>query len=418
MSTFRFTVGSASLSQKKSAWRCFLRLFSLSAISLLLMLSAAQAADKDEAYLKIFNLIEQADTFQKTGDASRALVKYHEAAEALKNFRRENPAWNPKLVNYRWNDLISKIAVAQDAAAGKSSQPATEKPADQADTTVKPAADSGTTQVKLLQAGAEPRKVLRLAPKVGDTQTMALTMKMGMEMKMAEMEMPAMKIPPMHMDMNVKIKEVSDAGDITYELSMGDAKMDDDPDASPEIAKAMEAAMAGLKDMSGTVKLSNRGIALDLDWKTPNGANAQVQQTIDQMKDSMSHLTAPLPEDAVGVGAKWESTGTVKSQGMSLKQTATYELLSLEGDRVTIKTAITQSAANQKISNPSMPGLKVDVSKMTSKGSGKTTLDLSRILPQEGTMDLKTEMAMGIAVGGEKQTMTMKMDIGLQMESK
>jgi hypothetical protein len=278
---------------------------------------------------------------------------------------------------------------------------------------VKPAATTTAPQLKLLQAGSEPRKVLRLAPKAGDKQTMGLTMKMGIEMKMGEMEVPAMNIPAISMDMIVTIKEVSSTGDITYDMNMGEATMEEDPNASEQVAAAMKGSLDSFKGMSGTCRMSSRGISLGADMKAPDGANAQVRQTIDQMKDSMDRISAPLPEEAVGPGARWEAKTTVKSQGMTINQAATYELVSIEGDRVTIKSTITQNAANQKISNPSMPGMKVEVAKMNSKGGGNATWELSRILPVEGT-----EMTMGVPTGGEQQTMNMNMDMSLKLQSK
>jgi hypothetical protein len=152
--------------------------------------------------------------------------------------------------------------------------------------------------------------------------------------------------------------------------------------------------------------------------KAPDTANPQVRQTIDQMQESMDRVAAHLPEEAVGVGAKWESRTTPVSQGMTINQTGTYELVAIEGDRITLKIGLTQTAANQKISNPSMPGMKVDVVKMSSKGAGKTILDLSKILPIEAALDIKTEMTMGVATGGQQQNMDMNMDMNLKMEGK
>ena len=69
----------------------------------------------------------------------------------------------------------------------------------------------------------------------------------------------------------------------------------------------------------------------------PPGADAQTRQLMDQMKDSFSSVAAPLPEEAVGPGARWEVKMPIKSQGMTIDQTATYELVSLEGERLTTK---------------------------------------------------------------------------------
>jgi len=270
----------------------------------------------------------------------------------------------------------------------------------------------------LLQAGSEPRKALRLSPKAGDKQTMGMTLKIAIQMKMAEMEMPAMKIPAITSDTTATITDVSAAGDIAFETAVANAAIADDGDTEPQMADAMKASLDSFKNMSGSGKLTSRGITLANDLKIPSGVNPQARQTLDQMQESLERVSTPLPEEAVGPGAKWEAKTTVKSQGMTINQTATYEIVSIDGDRVTLATTISQTAANQKIANPSLPGMKVEVVKMSSTGGGKTILDLTKILPVEGTMDIKTAMTMKIPAGGEQQTMDMNMEMGLKLESK
>jgi len=81
-------------------------------------------------------------------------------------------------------------------------------------------------------------------------------------------------------------------------------------------------------------------------------------------------VAVQLPEEAVGPGAKWEVKMPVHSQGMTIAQTTSYELLSLEAERLTVTNTVSQSASNQKIQSPVMPGLKVDLTKMTGTGTG------------------------------------------------
>jgi len=136
------------------------------------------------------------------------------------------------------------------------------------------------------------------------------------------------------------------------------------------------------------------------------------------MKDSFSSSSTPLPEEAVGPGAKWEYKTRLKSQGMAIDQTVDFELVSADGDHVNLRSTITQSAANQKISNPAMPTMKMDLTKMSGNGGGTSTLDLGKLMPVSGTLAEKTEMVMGMNVGQQKQTMDMKMDINVSIESK
>jgi Family of unknown function (DUF6263) len=150
----------------------------------------------------------------------------------------------------------------------------------------------------------------------------------------------------------------------------------------------------------------------------PADASPQALQAIEQIKDSFSRFAIPLPEQAVGAGAKWEVKMPIKSQGMTIDQTTKYQLVSIEGERLTAKTAATQSATHQKIENPAMPGMKADVNKMSGNGTGDVSLDLGKLLPEEGNGDLHTELSMEINMGGQKQPLEMKMDLKVHLEGK
>jgi len=136
------------------------------------------------------------------------------------------------------------------------------------------------------------------------------------------------------------------------------------------------------------------------------------------MKEFLTQLVAPLPEEAVGPGAKWEVKMPIKTQGMTIGQTTTCELVSLEGERLTTKSTVTQHAANQKVENPAMPGMKMDLSKMVGNGTGQHTSDLAHLLPAAGTGNVHSETSMSMSMGGQKQAISMKMDVNLRFEAK
>src|SRR2546426_695811 len=133
-------------------------LVALAAAAFLLALCPARADDPDDQYIRIYSLMRQADSLTTNGPAGAALAKYHEAVTALQNFQKGHPDWNPRTVSFRLNYLAEKIAAVSQKP------PATGQ------------LGAGASQAKLLEAGAEPRKVLRLHPKPGDKQTVAMTL--------------------------------------------------------------------------------------------------------------------------------------------------------------------------------------------------------------------------------------------------
>jgi hypothetical protein len=369
---------------------------------------AAETQSLDDRYLQIFRLIDQGDDFG-TNNVSSALAKYREAERRLLQIKRNYPNWSPDMVSFRLNYLAKQIAALSrtDSIATSHTTVVSQPRSD-----VKTAAQSGP--FRLLNAGAEPRQVLRFRPEAGAKQKSLMTLKIGMDMGMG---MP-INMPAITLTFDSTVKEVSPEGDITFELTLGEVGVAEDADAMPQIAEAMKAVMGGMKGLRSGGTISDRGVTKDVEVSLPAETDAQAQQMMGNMKEALANLTILLPEEAVGPGAKWEVKQPVKSQDMTISQSATYELLSLDGTRLHVKTTIAQSAANQKIENAAMPGMKMDVTRMTGSVSGEATLDLGQLMPSQASMSSHTEMNMAIDAGGRKQPMLMKTDINMRLEGK
>jgi phosphotransferase system HPr-like phosphotransfer protein len=385
--------------------------------ALLVAASPARGDDPDDQYLRIWNLIQQADALNAGSQTAPAIAKYREAMIALQTCRKENPGWKPQLLAFREKYVAAKIGeLTEKASAPVVSTPA--PGAGDSKTEANSASAAANSPVKLLQPGAEPRKVLRLHPKAGDKQSVTIALKLSIESKVGEMQTPAMKMPAMNFALDFTVKDVSAEGDINYDIVMGEATVGDETGVMPQISQAIKSSLGGLKGATGSGTTSNRGLSRRMEFKAPAGADAQGAKLVSQMKEFVSKAAFQLPEEAVGVGAKWTAKMTMKSEGMTIDETETYELTSLEGERVTAKTTMVQSAASQKIENPAMPGMKVDLTKMSGSGKGETTADLSHFLPELANADVHTEMSMTMNLGGQKQAMMLKTDATYHIEAK
>lgn len=84
-------------------------------LSLMLLLtvggSLAVAQSPDDAYLRIYAIIQDADTLESSGQSANAAARYQEAQTALQTFQKMYPAWNPKVVTFRLNYLTTKLGI-------------------------------------------------------------------------------------------------------------------------------------------------------------------------------------------------------------------------------------------------------------------------------------------------------------------
>ncbi len=392
--------------------------FSLLSVISLLAISPARADGPEDDYLNVYNMMQEADALAAGGQRAPALAKYQAAEKALQQLRTTYPTWNTKVVSFRLNYLAEKIAALSEKASVPPPS-AGVSPVKPPGTGAGPGSGSGrgAGPVKLLDAGAEPRKALRLHPKAGTKQTIELTTKMTLDMKMGEIQTP-LKLPPFTSAMDITAKSVNADSGIGYEAVMGDVTVADDPDAVQDVAGPMKNAFEKLKGISGTGTMSNRGINKGLEIKLPTDADPRLLQLMEQMKESFSNVGLVLPEEPVGLGAKWEFKSTFKSLGVTIDQTTTFQLTSAEAERITAKTTITQRAANQKMQNPLAPDMKMDLTKLTGKGTGEVTLDLAQIWASAATQELHSEQALAMALADQKQSVSMKIDLKVELRGK
>ena len=100
------------------------RLFLLVSLGSLLAMLPARADEIEDQYLRIYTLIQEADSLSVGGQPSQALAKYTEAQTALRGFQKGYPGWNARVVNFRLNYLAGKIADVSPKVPAAAARPA------------------------------------------------------------------------------------------------------------------------------------------------------------------------------------------------------------------------------------------------------------------------------------------------------
>jgi hypothetical protein len=269
------------------------------------------------------------------------------------------------------------------------------------ESTVKRPPRPGEPIVTLLEPGAEPRKVLRFQPKAGDKQIVAFTMKMAMDPS------PLTNLPPITETTQITIKNVSPGGDIGYERVITDVSVPAGSGPTARVMEPVQAAFPKLKGLTTSGVMSSRGISRRTETKSPRSdkvlpAIVRLFQT--QMSVGLDIIAAPLPEEAVGAGGKWEVTPAEESQDSVAK--AVYEIVSIGEHRVTAKITVTVPASKQTSKDLAITG----------GGSGEMTIDLGHIMPAKGNLVYRVEMSQTDKPGG--RNVTLKTQTDLRIEAK
>jgi len=290
--------------------------------------------------------------------------------------------------------------------------------APKADAPVPAGAAGGDTAVKvsLVEAGAEPRSVLRLKLAPGSSVTAEMIMKMKMKMNLNGTEPPEVALPPTRMLMKMEVTDAQpDAFNYTFEVT--EAAPMDAPGVQPMVMEAMKTALKGAVGLKGKGAVDGRGMNKGASFELPDAMDPQTRQLMDGMRDAVGRMSAPLPEEAVGVGGSWKVDMDLAQNGMKISQSATYTVLSIEGDEIKLEVAVAMNADAQEVKAPGMPeGARMLLESMTGTGKGKTTVRLNQILPELAEVSVDTAMKSQVEAMGQKQAMSMDMSMDVTIK--
>jgi hypothetical protein len=297
------------------------------------------------------------------------------------------------------------IAAAQEAPA-KAQPPATaEKPAAQ-------------PVIKLLEAGAEPRRELRFDVEEGAKHAAEMTMRMTMTQAMGGAAMPPQKMPAMVMTVETTASDVKDSGDIAFDFAYTKAEVLEEPGIMPMMISMMKEVMNSIVGMSGSGVMNNQGLNKSVKLNEQENMDPMLKQQTENIQQSMQQMSAPLPAEPVGVGAKWTVETPINQNGLSIKQIATYTLKKLDGDVAELDVELKQTAEEQDVEAPGMPKGAVKLTSLLSTGTGTSTVALNRLVPMASSMKSTTEMNLKMSMGpGEPQPVKQKIDLDMSLKS-
>lgn len=259
--------------------------------------------------------------------------------------------------------------------------------------------------VKLLSPGAAPLVPLRYKIPAGFKTSGAISLTMGLTMSMAGMALPAMDLPGMKMTFDLAVTNVTPAGDVTYDLAFTDMTTEAAPGLDPSVAAMIQGSAAGIKEIKGTSTISNRGVVRSTTLDVSKMSDPNLKQALQQVTSQLEGMAMPLPEEAVGAGARWEVRQAVNAAGMATYVRTEFELVSATGSTVQLRVKSETTAPPQPVTNPMLPAdAQVQVEKLTGTNAGTVTLNLGGLVPTGDTSGT-TNTVMSLTMAGQSQQM-------------
>jgi len=199
---------------------------------------------------------------------------------------------------------------------------------------------------------------------------------------------------------------VSPEGNLTYQFKVAAIEVVPEEGVADVMVETLRTQMRSLEGLTGRATVTARGLVREADLKAPPGGSAQMQQSLENLRQSMRQMSAPLPEEPVGKGARWEAKTIVESPAGKLANTTTYTLKTIDGDRIDLDISMNQVREGEGSAlPPAVPG-RPRFKSIASTGTGGSRLDLSCLLPRS-EMKISTVMEAEAAVpvpGGPPST--------------
>jgi muconolactone delta-isomerase len=273
------------------------------------------------------------------------------------------------------------------------------------------------TVLKLLDPGAEPRRLLSISAGKGHRELARMTMTMTMTMDMGPMGSHTAAMPPVVTDMAMEVLDVLPDDRLVMLSEIAHAGVAEGAEQlDPAMVFQLEQSLGSMEGLRLEGTMDRQGRSVELDVQLPDDLDPKMREQFESMSNTFSQLTAPLPAEPVGLGARWDTSMVLDNNGLRVLQTAHYELESIEGDTITLLTHFEQALVGEGNMDGLPPGAEVEFLRFASSGQGRTVQDLSLLTPHDVAASVELDMAMRITAMGQAQEMGMRMAMEMGLE--
>ena len=265
-------------------------------------------------------------------------------------------------------------------------------------------------QLELVDPGTEPRHRLARAPTPGTTEPITVTLDSTTHLRADGQALPEIVSPTLSLKGRIEIDDVRDDAIVVRHL-VDEVAIADDSTAPALLVQQLVAAKPAFASYRATLTLDPRGGLREGSVEVPAEAGAAATQLLHQLTDSLVQSQVPLPQAAVGTGAKWTAVSRVEQGQMAVRQQVDYELTKIEGTRLLLTATVKQSLLDTHVAVPGMPGTKAKVELFRSTGHGTIELDTAHVVPTDCRLQLTVKMVMEAGGGQQEIDLTLQASV-------
>jgi hypothetical protein len=217
--------------------------------------------------------------------------------------------------------------------------------------------------VKLIQAGTEPRQVLRYHFTKAARTTSTLVCDFAIKSDGQGEAMPTLVV-----ELETVVDDVLGDGSAKLRFTLSHVAL-----RGAAVTDDLQAPASALQGVVITELLAPDGKSSGAKVE-PAAVADKARAQLDSLVSSLEHVAVQLPTEPVGVGATWQERRTLPAGGISGVSEIVYTVTALRPAAFTYTSTAVLTGASETLERE---GIKVEVSNTTGRSAGKGTVELA-----------------------------------------
>jgi hypothetical protein len=252
---------------------------------------------------------------------------------------------------------------------------------------------------------------------VARKEQLAMELRTSVSTELGGAKQPDVALPAVHIAIAIDPERVSPEGDLDYRWHVVAADVPSGSAPPSPVADGLRAEVAAVAQLAGTARVSSRGLSLAVSVDPDSMIDAGVTgQMVEQVRETLRNVAAPLPEEPVGIGARWEKVTQMEARNTRIAQTETFTLVALDGERGTLEDVLAQTAPPQPLQGSAGNAPQARLDSMLASGKSRVHFVQSRLVPQSHFDGTTTMVVSGESSNDSQARLTMIMRIGMSIE--
>jgi len=233
------------------------------------------------------------------------------------------------------------------------------------------------TGVRVLDQGDRPRDRVRYKVPPGTTTSSTTTLRVR-TLATSPDGAALSVLPGLRLDIVSGPAETTERG-VKFKVDVVNAEALLPAGLDPQTADMLRDGAKIVDQVGGWIEVDDRGqkLAGELDARAKRSdVPVRLLRMIVNTRETLSRVL--LPEEPIGLGARWETRRTINAYGIEIQQVNTYTLVDRVGDELMLNVTVQQRALPQSISFPE-DGIEISVESISTLANGQIVLDLDAL---------------------------------------